>query len=94
MEKITKLKMLKQKIKVTKKYNNNNNNNNNNSDSMMIQKKLKLFHFDNSALIITLLLRKVPLKIFLFPKYILYSHQELICHLRKNKLDSHKGKYD
>lgn len=57
LEKITKLKMLKQKRKVAKKCKNNKNNN----DSMMIQKKLKLFHFDNYALTITFLLRKVPL---------------------------------
>ena len=42
---------------VAKKCKNNMNNN----DSMMIQKKLKLFHFDNYALTITFLLRKVPL---------------------------------
>ena len=52
--------------------NNNNNNNNNN--------KLKLFHFDNFALTMIILPRKLVPQIFWFPKYTLYLHRELICY--------------
>ena len=41
------------------------------------KKKLKLFHFDNDALTVTLLPRKLVRQTFEFPKYNLYSHQEL-----------------
>ena len=75
LEEITKIKILKEKKKV-KKYNNkvlmNNNNNNNNNN------KLKMFSFDNFALTMTNLPRKLVPQIFWFPKYTLYSHQELI----------------
>ena len=60
------------------KSNNNNeiiiNNNNNNN------KKLKLFHFDNFALTMTILPRKLAPQIFWFPKYTFYLHRELICY--------------
>ena len=38
------------------------------------QKNLNLFYFDNFALIITILRRKLVRQIFWFPKYILYLH--------------------
>ena len=56
MEKITKLKILKEKRKV--KYNNNTNN------IIVIKRKLKLFHSDNYALTMTLLPRKLVHQIF------------------------------
>ena len=46
--------------------------------TIIIKKKLKLFHFGNYALTITLLSRKLVRQIFWFPKYTLYSHRELI----------------
>ena len=48
----------------------------------MTKKKLKLYHFDNYALTITLLPRKLVPQISWFPKYILYSYQKF-----------HKGKF-
>ena len=38
------------------------------------KKNLNLFHFDNFALIMTILRRKLVRQIFWFPKYILYLH--------------------
>ena len=38
------------------------------------KKNLNLFYFDNFALIITILRRKLVRQIFWFPKYILYLH--------------------
>ena len=43
-------------------------------------KNFKLFHFDNFALTMTILPRKLVPRIFCFPKYTLYLHQELICY--------------
>ena len=50
-------------------------NNNNNK-----KKNLKLFHFDNFALTMTILPRKLVPQTFWFPKCTLYLHQELICY--------------
>ena len=65
---------------------NNDMNNSNNSNDNHIEKKV--FHFDNSALTMTLLPRNLGLQVFWFPKYTLYLHRELICYHRQNKLDN------
>ena len=44
----------------------------------MRKRQLKLFHFDNFALTMTVLPRKLVPQIFWFPKYTLYLHRELI----------------
>ena len=47
-------------------------------------KKLKLLLFDNFALTMTILPRKMFRQIFWFPKYTLYLHPELICYHWQN----------
>ena len=44
------------------------------------KKKLKLFHFDNFSLTMTILPTKFVPKIFWFRKYTLYLHRELVCY--------------
>ena len=57
-------------------------------------KSFKLFHFDNFALTMTILPRKLVRQIFWFPKYTLYLHQELIYSHWQNRLGFHKGKFE
>ena len=64
-------KILKKKRKV--QSNNHNNYNNKNIITIIEKKMLKLFHFDNYPMIMTLLPRKLVLQIFQFPKYILHT---------------------
>ena len=74
LEQITKIKILKEKRKAKKSYN----------DKVVMEKSFfkkknfKLFHFDNFALTMTILPRKLVRQIFWFPKYTLYLHRELI----------------
>ena len=76
LEQITKIKILKEKRKAKKSYN----------DKVVMEKSFfkkkffKLFHFDNFALTMTILPRKLVPQIFWFPKYTLYLHRELIYH--------------
>ena len=60
--------------------NNNDNNNNNNNNNNNIGNNVKMIHFDNYALTLTLSRRKLVRQISWFPKYTLYLHQELICY--------------
>ena len=69
---ITKIKIIKEKRKVNRYYNNKV------IMKKRKKKKLKLFHFDNFALTMTILPRKLVRQIFWFPKYTLCLHRELI----------------
>ena len=59
------------------------------------ENKLKLFHFDNFALNLTILPRKLVRQIFWFPKHTGQNkHRELICYHWQNRLGFHIGKFE